>query len=286
MTPNLEYDTDSNDVVTVRTGAFLVASDMDGNVHMGFDAFREGKVLTLPGGNIEPSDRNLFAAAMRETKQEFGRHMRYHLIDAKPFVFLCHSNDDSCVTDPYPGQHVKLRVAWFVMDIDQHLPVEQKRPEVLSPMAYRITADMLETLSMRESSRIALREAFLRGHLPQPKYMPGLKPDMESLRQQMLDLKVPERIADYHGLRRVNRRATPFDDYLRRLEKAEDFKKQKELQELRAARTSELSWQNLTQIMPELREMFIPNSASNEAYVAASEALLDQLAEEFSKRAA
>jgi len=287
MTRKLKWKYVCKYVFIKRTGVFLAVIDMDGNVHMGFDAFRKGKVFTLPGGRIERSDRNMYFSGIRESKQECGKHMRYYLIDPKPYVFLCDIDTDEIVLHPKRGQRVKMRVVWFVMEIDGHQPVEQRRkPEVLCPMAYRITEKMLDELTMRESTRIALREAFRRGHLPHATYVPGVKPDMESLRQQMLDLRVLKRIADYYGMRSVNRQTGPFDAYLKRLENVEGYQKLPERQKLRAARARELSRKRLIKLMPEISEMFTPDSASNLAYVEASEALLRQLADEFRNRAA
>ncbi|TKW61540.1 MAG: hypothetical protein DI628_02645 [Blastochloris viridis] len=256
-------------VIIERTSVFFVALDQYGRIHMGFDAFRKGDILTLPGGGIEESDRNLFAAARRETRQEFGKHMRYELIDAKPYVFLCSMEDDSLVTNPSPGQRVKLRIVWFVMELHDHIPLEQPSREVINPRAYHITRQQLEELPMRESSRIGIREAYRRGILPTPKYQFRLKPDMESLRQQMMECRVEPAVCDYHGLRKVKRSplkksAGPFGEYLHKLEIAE--RQRNQLERLRVSAERELH--------KHLKRVLKPGTVANRKYIEESEKIL------------
>lgn len=270
--PASQKSTTDGYVIVERTGAFLLPVDEYGRIHMGFDAFREGDVLTLPGGGIETSDRNLFAAGRRETRQEFGKHMRYELIDAAPYVFCTSMEDDSLVTKPRPGQHVKLRVVWFVMELHGHVPLEQKSREVLSPRAYPISLEQLEELPMRESSRIAIREAFRRKILPKPQYQFRLKPDMTSLREQMEQNLIAPEICDYHALRRVNRAPLktilgPFGEYLHQLEVAE--RQRKQLERRRSSARKELDRR--------LKGVLTPGTASNQKYIQESERILNEL---------
>lgn len=255
---------DDGYVIIERTGAFFLALDIYGHIHMGYDIFREGNVLTLPGGNLEKSDRNLLVAARRETKQEFGRHMRYHLIDAEPYVFLCDIDTDELVTNPLPGQRVKLRIVWFVMETHGNVPVEQKKPEVRDPRAHKVTEANLETLVMRESSRIAIREAFRRNILPNARFMPRHKVDMSSLRKQMEKNRVPPHIIDFHCNRVVR---SPPDDLLRRLELAEQAH-QKKMRVLERQRQ---------QLEKEVKTILKPGTAKNKRYVKESEALIENL---------
>jgi len=263
---------DDGYVIIERTSVFFVALDEYGRVHMGFDAFREGDVLTLPGGGIEKSDRNLFAAGGRETRQEFGKHMRYELIDSQPYVFLCSMENDSLITNPRPGQRAKLRVVWFVMEMHGHVPREQKSREVLAPRAYHISRQQLEELPMRESSRIALREAFRRNILPRPEYRFRLKPDMEALRNQMKACLIPPDVYNYHGLRKVKRSplkmsAGPFGAYLHQLEVAEKQRLQLERRRVTQRRTLDTH----------LRGVLKPGTARNKAYLEESERILANL---------
>lgn len=262
--PESHNSEDDGYVIIERTGAFFVALDLDGNIHMGLDAYREGEILTLPGGGIEASDRNLFVAPRRETRQEFGKHMKYELLDSIPYVFLCSMEDDSLVTHPYPGQRVKLRIAWFVMETHGNTPREQKTKEVLDPRPYKLTEKMLNEVPMRESSRIAIREAFQRKILPKPVYKGHLKPCMKAMRDQMKALLVPPRTYNYHGSKVVRNRP---DDQIRRLEIAEANALRNQQRKLREHKKFER----------EVRKILKPGTRKNLDYVAQSDLILANL---------
>lgn len=241
----LDTSEDEWSVDIIRTGAFYIILDLQGRVYLGQNAFVDHEELTLPGGGVNPSDKNLRTAAKRETGQEFGRHLHCELIDSRPLVCLNALEDDSWVQHPVPNQKVKLRVGFVVMETSDAIPLQQRKAEVLAPRAYRVNEETLQTLPLRGSTRSLLKLALQLGMLTKPTYKVGVKADFGYMYNSMKALHVPKATRDFHCLRSVKAQKPsgmlegqgPIASYLQRLREAEQQRERLQRYAAKASRS-------------------------------------------------